>query len=69
MELLVIIGIGAGIWILWWISDRSGKARKYEILKPRLDTIDQSERELQSQYQQQQRRFVELDNSIKAEQA
>ena len=35
MELIVLVGIGVGIWILVWIGSRLGKASKYDALKPR----------------------------------
>ncbi|MCK9365053.1 MAG: restriction endonuclease [Syntrophales bacterium] len=62
MGLIVLVGIGAGIWILVWIGARLGKASKYDTLKPRLDALDSAERALHSaqvQWKEQRRKESE----------
>lgn len=52
MWILVIIGIILFFWFIGWVSENVGKAKKYEELKPQLDTLNQNKERLKQQEQE-----------------
>jgi hypothetical protein len=51
MELLVIVGIGFGIYAIVWGAGKYRKASLYDTLKPRLDKLDEYNQELEQRNQ------------------
>src|SRR5690242_4533957 len=63
---LLLIGAGLVVWGLFWLSDLHDRASKYDRLKPRLDTLDELARSLDSRSAELTDTSVALDRKEKA---
>ncbi|MFH1322825.1 MAG: hypothetical protein ABIH80_03200 [Methanobacteriota archaeon] len=61
MEILVLLGIGFGIYIISWVAGKCHKASQYDKLKPRLDTLDAYDQQLNQRSAEQDNRNRALD--------
>jgi hypothetical protein len=71
--ILVLVGIGFGIWLLSKISSAFEKAGRYERLKPKLDNLEEIERNLKNEIDKFKRsRDIEIqqwNTKVKTDQA
>jgi len=69
MGWLIVFGIILAIWFITWLSNRlsnlRGMAKKYAELKPRLDNLDNYNRELALKESQLKEREVAIDTLVK----
>jgi hypothetical protein len=69
MGLLVLIGIFIVIGIIVWISSLINKASQYDLLKPKLDSLNKYEKELVLKNEESQRNSAQRDINFMTEKA
>lgn len=61
MEILILVGIVVGIYIIFWVARKYHKASLYDKLKPRLDSLDLYDHQLNQRSDEQDKRDSALD--------
>lgn len=65
MEILIIVGIILFFWFIDWVYENWEKAKEYEKVKPRLDTLEKEERNLVLQKQKIEKQKEEIKQLAK----